>query len=74
MMVEILEYLFIAIVIVIMGFYILITLSVFMIERLMFHVKQRKDKNGQFKNSDNIKTNDTEHNQSEESEEYNFKL
>ena len=75
MILDILEYLFIAIFIVIMGFYLLIALSVLMIQCTMFHVKQRKEKkNGQFKNSNNFKTNDTEHNQFEESEEHNFKL
>ncbi len=75
MILDILEYLFIAILVVIMGFYLLMVLSVFMIEYTMFHVKQRKEKkNGQLKNSNNIKTNGTEHNQFEESEEHNFKL
>lgn len=44
MILEILEYLFIAIFLVIMGFYLLIALSVFMIEYTMFHVKHRKGK------------------------------
>lgn len=63
MIATILEYLFIAIFLVIIGFYLLIALSVFMIERSMFHVKQRKEKkNGQLKNSNNIETDNTEHN------------
>ena len=75
MILELLKYLFVAIFVVIMGFYLLIAISLLMIEKTMFQIKHRKDrKNGQLKNSNNIKTNDTEHNQFEESEEYNIKL
>lgn len=63
MILDILYYLFIAIFIVIMGFYVLIALSVIMIEKIMFHVKHRKGTHyGQSENTNNIETDNTEHN------------
>ena len=74
MIIDLLVYILCACWLVIMVFYIITLIALAMIEK-MFHVKQRKGKkNGQSENSNNIKTNDTEHNQFEESEEHNFKL
>lgn len=61
MILVLLEYIFIAIFFVIVGFYIITLIACAMIMR-MFHVKHGKGKNGKFENSNNIKTDDTEHN------------
>lgn len=62
MILDILEYLFIAIFLVIMGFYLLTLISLIMIEKL-FHVKHRKGKYGKSESTNNIKTGNAEHNQ-----------
>ena len=62
MILAILEYLFLAIFFVIMGFYLLTLISLLMIEKL-FHVKHRKGcKYGKSENTNDIKTDNTEHN------------
>lgn len=62
MIVTILEYLFIAIFLVIMGFYLLTLISLIMVEK-MFHVKHRKGKKyGKSESTNNIETDNTEHN------------
>ena len=61
MILALLEYIFIAIFFVIIGFYIITLIACTMIMR-MFHVKHRKGKYGKFKNTNDIETDDTEHN------------
>lgn len=62
MIIALLEYLFIAIFFVLVGFYLLTMISLLMIEKL-FHVKHRKGgKYGKSENTNNIETDDTEHN------------
>lgn len=74
MIYELLAYILIACWIVILGFYLLTLAAIIMIEK-MFHVKHRKEeKHGQLKNSNHIKTNHTEHDQSEELEKHDQEL
>ena len=62
MILVLLEYIFIAIFFVIVGFYIITLIACTMIMR-MFHVKHRKGKKyGKSENTNNIETYDAEHN------------
>ena len=72
MIYELLAYILIACWIVILGFYLVTLFAIAMIEKL-FHIR-KEEKHGQFKNSNNIKTSHTEHDQSEELEKHDQEL
>ena len=72
MIYELLAYILIACWLVILGFYLLTLFAIVMIERL-FHIR-KEEKHGQLKNSNHIKTNHTEHDQSEELEKHDQEL
>lgn len=72
MIYELLAYILIACWAVCLGFYLFTLIAIVMIERL-FHIR-KEEKNGQFKNSNHIKTNNTEHDQSEELEKHDQEL
>ena len=72
MIYELLAYILIACWTVCLGFYLFTLFAIVMIEKL-FHIR-KEEKHGQLKNSNHIKTNHTEHDQSEELKKHNQEL